>query len=73
MAINHDAALGIGGEAIEGLGQSAEREPLVAYNLTNLEFLFLAAIDETRALLRRKLNPARNLGGADFDVGSGIG
>ena len=69
MAVYHHTAFGIGGESFKNLRKGTQRDPLVAVNLADGEFVVLSAIDEPRPLVRGKPVPFRDGARADFQRG----
>lgn len=66
MAIHDNATIRVGREFVDHLGKGTEGNPFVARNLADLQFIILAAIDESGSLIDRKLVPLRHRPRTDF-------
>ena len=66
VAIDDEAACGVGCESWAGGREDAERKPFVAGDLAEGEFVCFPAVDQARALVGRQMDPFRDRLGSDF-------
>ena len=73
VAVNHHSARFVSRQPFTRLGKCAEREPLVTGDLADGQLIGFPAINQSRPLLMRQMNPCRHLSRSDFQGFSGIG